>query len=175
LLLQDRGSNFKRQSVLIINKNIHGHKVYAGEMFCSDCFESLNIAHRQLPARTTLLAHDVQFHKTNCALCDVALIVDGIAVKHYERDHVDVFTKIESVGFLVMIGAPLEDILAENDKCRNLCVPCHCLVTYAERAVGILKLKSLPGNEEVRRRAAQQVAEVVAFLSNYIFANTNTN
>ena len=68
-----------------------------------------------------------------------------------------------------MTGKPLAVIQHENDQCRNLCVQCHSGVTCAERAVGILRLKTLdkvPGGISVhlKRRALHQVETLTHML-----------
>jgi hypothetical protein len=86
----------------------------------------------------------------------------------FERDHINVFTKTTTVWELLVSGAPFHDVCEENRKCRNLCLHCHSVVTYAERVVGILKLKKIkdttPNIEYIRDRAMYQVETLVKML-----------
>lgn len=40
---------------------------------------------------------------------------------------------------------PADIVFAEADKCRNLCVRCHSVVTYSERKCGVTSLSGRVG------------------------------
>ena len=154
-----------------INKNVHGFRKFMNIDLCWDCYSIPEITDHVQDMRLRLLRLDVQAGKKSCALCDQALIdpVTLTVIRAFERDHIDVFTKISTIWELLVTGASLDRITRENSKCRNLCVRCHSFVTCSERAVGILKLKALdripPGiSLYVKHRAFHQVETLTRML-----------
>ena len=117
------------------------------------------------------MEYDACRGKWSCALCAVTLFYPGTyqLQQAFERDHEDVFTKTCSVWELLVTGAPFERVIQENDKCRNLCIRCHSAVTCAERAVGILRLKTLDQkptgvSSYTKQRARYQVETLTKML-----------
>ena len=51
------------------------------------------------------------------------------------------FDKEESICIMVSEGVPIETIYKEIDKCQILCISCHYIITYVERAVGFTQQK----------------------------------
>ena len=137
---------------------------------CRDCYFIPEIQIHVQSMRYRLLREDVQCGKWKCDLCERVLF-DTTTLDNYcrfERDHINVFTKTTTVWELLVSGAPFHDVCEENRKCRNLCLHCHSVVTYAERVVGILKLKKIkdttPNIEYIRDRAMYQVETLVKML-----------
>jgi hypothetical protein len=128
-----------------LNSNVHGFRRFLGVDLCWSCYTIPQITEHVQATRHQLLELDAQSGKWKCALCAIHLFdpVTLHPIKAFERDHLDVFDKTSTVWELLVTGAPFDQITAENDKCRNLCVRCHSAVTCAERAVGILQLKTL--------------------------------
>jgi hypothetical protein len=154
----------------LLNKNVHGFRQYRGVVLCCDCYGIPEIAHEIQAVWTLVFWADRQQNATDCALCQVPLI-DPVTLqprRAFERDHLNVFTKISTVWALVMTGATLFDILSERDKCRNLCVRCHAAVTCAERTLGILALKAIDRtgglSTDMKTRAQQQVETLTQML-----------
>ena len=69
-----------------------------------------------------------------CGFCG-----DTGAQKHF--DHVNMFSKLDSVGFMVERGCDEESIVSEVEKCQILCKACHKEVTAYERRRGFFKKK----------------------------------
>lgn len=61
--------------------------------------------------------------------------------REFHFDHVDMFTKEDSVGFMMYRGEDIEAIKREAQKCQLLCIPCHAIVTKAERGLGFMYVK----------------------------------
>ena len=150
-----------------LNKNIHGFRWFKGVRLCHDCYTIPEITGQVQAARHRLMDHDGRSGKWRCALCSIVLFrPDTHEIVHaYERDHIDVFDKSSSVWELLVTGAPFQQVIHESNKCRNLCVRCHSAVTYAERTVGILGLKTIetrcPLSPYIRKRARYQVDTLV--------------
>lgn len=155
-----------------LNKNIHGFRKFWNIDLCWDCYNIPQITQHVQSMRRQLLEMDVRNGKWQCALCSVHLFdpVTLLPLRAFERDHIDVFTKTSTVWELLVTGAPLTQIRAENNKCRNLCVRCHSAVTCAERAVGILRLKAIsrpphrPITLYIQKRAKYQVDTLTKML-----------
>jgi hypothetical protein len=154
-----------------INKNVHGFRKFMNIDLCWDCYSIPEITSHVQDMRLQILRMDVDAGKHRCALCDHVLIdpMTLTVLRAFERDHIDVFTKISTIWELLVTGASLEQIMRENSKCRNLCVRCHSVVTCAERAVGILRLKSIdrqpPGvSPYIKKRAFYQVETLTRML-----------
>ena len=147
-----------------LKKNVHGFRWFQGVHLCWDCYTIPEIIGHVQAMRHRLMDHDGRSGKWQCALCSTVLFHQDTheIVRAYERDHIDVFNKSASVWELLVTGAPFEQVVHENDKCRNLCVRCHTAVTYAERTVGILGLKKIESlSSYVRKRARHQVNTLV--------------
>ena len=153
----------------LMTKNIHGFRMFCGAHLCYDCYHIPEIQAHTAYGMQKLLHYEILRGKTQCALCDRTLIdpVTGHALCAFERDHVDVFTKSCSVWELVSSGAPWPKIRHESDKCRNVCVKCHSIITAAQRRVGILGLKNLVGvmDPEIKLQAESTVDVLVAKLN----------
>jgi hypothetical protein len=154
-----------------LKKNIHGFRTFFGVALCWNCYSIPEISEHVTTTRLKLLGLDAHAGKWKCALCTTSLFDPTTlqSLEAFERDHLDVFTKTASVWELLVSGAPFEKIKQENDKCRNLCVRCHSAVTCAERAVGILRLKSLDRTQSglplyTKQRALYQVETLTRML-----------
>ena len=62
--------------------------------------------------------------------------------ERFHYDHINMFDKEDSICTMVMEGVPIEKIYKEIDKCQILCISCHDIITYVERAVGFTQQKS---------------------------------
>lgn len=59
--------------------------------------------------------------------------------KHF--DHINMFSKLDCVGFMVEKGCDEAKIVTELEKCQILCKACHKKVTKYERRNGFFKKK----------------------------------
>jgi hypothetical protein len=60
-------------------------------------------------------------------------------LKHFELDHINPFEKTSEVGTMIFQGWPFESIRQEIDKCRLLCIACHCAITFVQSRSGLLR------------------------------------
>ena len=63
--------------------------------------------------------------------------------ERYHYDHVNMFTKSNSICTMVNEGIPIEEIYNEIDKCQILCLSCHHIVTNIENKLGFTRIKQL--------------------------------
>lgn len=100
-----------------------------------------------------------QYHikngKDKCAWCNIQLLsLDGEKLCLFEADHIDPFTKGDSICNMLFGGQPIELIYKELDKCRNLCISCHAQVTQIEATLGLTaKSKNKPVEWQQRYKA----------------------
>jgi hypothetical protein len=57
-------------------------------------------------------------------------------------DHVNMFEKSDTVGWMIMRGCPEEELIKEVKKCQVLCVDCHRVVTSYERRYKFMEKKA---------------------------------
>jgi hypothetical protein len=69
-----------------------------------------------------------------CSFCG-----DMTRQKHF--DHINMFSKTDSIGLMVEMGKNSDDILEEIKKCQILCIACHKKVTYYEKKYGFIQKK----------------------------------
>lgn len=151
-----------------VNKNANGFRNWRGSMMCADCFANdIEITSLIEERWIQLLQYDVKRKRTICDAkgCNKQLIsILGEIICRFERDHIDVFSKKSSVSTMVNTGVPMVEVLAESDKCRNLCVRCHSFTTFVERHSGILRLKKVAElvNPSVLTMATRKTNSAVA-------------
>ena len=75
-----------------------------------------------------------EVYSRGCAFCDTK---EG----RFHLDHINMFSKMESVGVMIEAGYSEEAIKEEIAKCQLLCVDCHMLVTAFEVKRGFIKEK----------------------------------
>lgn len=98
----------------LCTKNANGFRKFLTEsggiaLFCSDCFHSdVKIENHIRRMRSELMDRDVSSGQTHCAMCYRQLIQthgdENSMVRRYERDHIDVSSKVESVSVLLQQG-----------------------------------------------------------------------
>lgn len=74
---------------------------------------------------------------TACAFCKKS----RTRVNGFHLDHLNMFTKKDSLMHMLQRGEEFETIREEIDKCQLLCIDCHQLVTGAEIACGFHSAK----------------------------------
>ena len=84
--------------------------------------------------------------------------------ERFHYDHINMFDKEDSICNMVLEGVPIETIFEEIDKCQILCISCHDVVTYTERALGFTQQKSaltrkLNQNEITKEQHEIQIQE----------------
>ena len=139
---------------------------------CVDCYKgdpAINEAKEKAWKR--LIDDDIAKNRTDCSICRKPLLSPkGDSIHQLHRDHLDIFTKRDSVSMLVFKGRPIEQVLEEADVCRNLCVRCHSIVTYSERCIGITRMRTCSKlDQETKDMAHKKVEDLTRLLvSNYI-------
>ena len=127
-----------------VTSNINPFRSWKSFVFCADCYRIEEIQREITDTRNRLRRRDIGLGHIACALCQVK-VIDAVHQRDlcvYERDHLDVFSKRESVGVMCQRGESWDDICREADQCRILCKRCHSVVTFAQRETGLLRLKS---------------------------------
>lgn len=114
------------------NETVPQLRRWGETMVCRNCYED---------------AFEVRKHEFNAWLETVGL--KGCAFcgktrddpRDFHFDHIDMFTKEDSVGSMLFIGEEMGKIKEEVMKCQLLCIPCHAIVTKAERGLGFMYAK----------------------------------
>ena len=116
---------------------------------------------------------DLDNGNTSCTICVRRLVdADGNTLLKCERDHCHVATKTQSVGMLIMTGAPWSEVRAEAEKCRVLCIRCHSLVTFGERSTGLWFLARCPKAPELSVEIQQLEAQVETIVRQVLSVDT---
>lgn len=125
-------------------------KLCGGKKMCGVC-------RAVLEGRVTVSLCDrlLEEYAKPCAFCGAADVR-----KHF--DHVNMFTKLDSVGEMIERGDSADRVVTEIDKCQILCVPCHRGVTRYECLNGFIAKKRMLNK---RIRAGEDTEELRAALS----------
>lgn len=104
-------------------------KSWRGHTLCSACHqrERSNIS-------TELEEYIKDVYSRGCTFCDTK-------VGSFHLDHINMFSKVGSVGMMIESGCSAEAIKEEIAKCQLLCVGCHMVVTRFEAKRGFIKDK----------------------------------
>lgn len=102
---------------------------WRGSTLCFNCHATVD---KDISPELTEYIKEI--YSRGCAFCDI---------KHgkFHLDHINMFTKVNSVGSMLDMGESAEVIIAEVAKCQLLCVNCHALVTAFEAKRGFMKKK----------------------------------
>ncbi len=96
------------------------------------CFNCHAIIEKDISPELT--AYIKEIYSRGCTFC-------GIKHGKFHLDHINMFTKVDSVGSMMDMGESAEVVIAEVAKCQLLCVNCHALVTAFERKRGFMRKK----------------------------------
>jgi hypothetical protein len=72
-----------------------------------------------------------------CAFCNKGYKI----LRRFHFDHINMFSKREGVGAMLMRGEDIEKIKEEANKCQLLCYSCHSVVTRIEQRLGFMTEK----------------------------------
>jgi hypothetical protein len=103
---------------------------WRGAKLCYNCHATTE---KDISPELTAYIKDI--YSRGCVFC-------GIKQGKFHLDHINMFTKVNSVGSMMDMGESAEVIIAEVAKCQLLCVNCHALVTAFERKRDFLKKKA---------------------------------
>ena len=103
---------------------------WQGKYLCDTCYLD-----NRKDISPELSAYIKEIYSSGCVFCDIK---DG----RFHFDHINMFSKVNSVMDMVNAGEPEEAIKAEIAKCQLLCVDCHMVVTRFELRRGFMHKKT---------------------------------
>ena len=102
---------------------------WKGNPICKSCHEKHKV---DIPVE---LIHKIdKIYNNPCTFC-------GITGVKMHLDHINMFSKVYSVGHMAGAGYTEEEIMREREKCQLLCLKCHAKVTRHERKLGFISKK----------------------------------
>ena len=106
-------------------------KIWKCKRVCENCHA---ISQNDIPQE--LSSYIKEIYGSGCTFCND---------KHgrFHLDHINMFSKVSSVGEMMDRGDSADDIIVEISKCQLLCINCHTLVTRFEAKRGFIKQKKL--------------------------------
>ena len=111
----------------------HGYSSYVkrwrGHTLCHACHQR-----ERNKISAELEEYIKEVYSRGCAFCDTK---EG----RFHLDHINMFSKMESVGVMIESGYSEETIKEEIAKCQLLCVDCHMFVTMFEVKRGFIQEK----------------------------------
>ena len=105
---------------------------------CISCHEKHK---KEIPA--DLISKIDALYKNPCTFC-------GKTEIRMHLDHINMFSKVSSVGYMVGQGYSEEEIMSESEKCQLLCLTCHAKVTRYECKFGFMRKKTAL-NKKIKR------------------------
>lgn len=105
-------------------------KIWRGKKLCEGCHNKARA--EGYSAEFEKYINDI--YKRSCVFCDATNIKPHL-------DHINMFSKIKSVGEMMEMGDPEEEIRIEVSKCQVLCRSCHAYVTRVEHNKGFIQKK----------------------------------
>lgn len=103
---------------------------WQGKHLCDKCYLD-----NRKDISPELSAYIKEIYSSGCAFCD-------IKGGRFHFDHINMFSKVNSVMDMVNAGEPEEAIKAEIAKCQLLCTDCHMVVTRFELRRGFMRKKT---------------------------------
>ena len=86
--------------------------------------------------------------------CDKQLLTkDGICLKSFIFDHVDVDKKVSTPLQMISTGQPWSDVTEEADKCQLLCYRCNSIESFCEIDSKLIYLKTARVDDDIKRFA----------------------
>lgn len=105
-------------------------KKWRGHTLCIVCHQ-----HERSTISAELEEYIKGVYSRGCTFCDAKK-------GRFHLDHINMFSKVGSVGVMIESGCSAETIKEEIAKCQLLCYECHMLVTTFEVRRGFIKEKS---------------------------------
>lgn len=141
-------------------------KKWEDRSYCENCHQKLFqdiIQQRWTHINTNL----EQIGMTNCKICEIRVIYDGMVCSRYHFDHVNIFEKTDSISTMIINGTPMSQIETELTQCQVLCVSCHAAVTAIERKCGFLRMKKANTREKKteENHSKENIAQYNTFMS----------
>lgn len=107
--------------------------VWKGSIVCDTCW----CTYKQ--ERDALWLKIKSYKDITCQIC----AKPQTSEERYHYDHINMFTKSNSICTMVNEGMPIDEIYNEIDKCQILCLSCHHIVTNIENKLGFTRIKQL--------------------------------
>lgn len=104
-------------------------KRWRGHTLCDACHQ-----HERNNVSAELEEYIRRVYSRGCTFCDTK-------TGRFHLDHINMFSKVGTVGVMIESGCSAEAIKEEIEKCQLLCVDCHMLVTAFEVRRGFIKEK----------------------------------
>lgn len=138
---------------------ISNMKIWQWKYICPDCYEKV----RQERYSSEFLEYINKVYSSGCTFCDAKY-------GRFHLDHINMFSKVNSVGCMIESGDTEESIRAEIAKCQLLCISCHGFVTQFEVKSGFIKKKkqlncAIAAGEDVTERRRELYAEYDAVMT----------
>jgi hypothetical protein len=105
---------------------------WKNKKICDKCFSKTSLEREEM---WNLISN---YKPIQCLFCNIKKENKN---ERFHYDHINMFDKEESICIMVSEGVPIETIYKEIDKCQILCISCHYIITYVERAVGFTQQK----------------------------------
>ena len=107
-------------------------RTWKNKKICDKCFSKTSLEREEM---WNLISN---YKPIQCLFCNIKKENKN---ERFHYDHINMFDKEESICIMVSEGVPIETIYKEIDKCQILCISCHYIITYVERAVGFTQQK----------------------------------
>ena len=104
-------------------------KRWRGHTLCHACHQN-----ERNKVSVELEEYIKEVYSHGCTFCDTKK-------GRFHLDHINMFSKVGTVGVMIESGCSVEAIKEEIAKCQLLCVDCHMLVTAFEVRRGFIKDK----------------------------------
>lgn len=109
-------------------------RIWKDQKICDSCWSKSD--KEEIRKNMWLVVH--KHTKKNCDLCKRERKSYS---ERYHLDHINMFTKEDSVSSMINKGVDIKKIIEEVDKCTLMCVECHHKVSYIEKKMGFTKIK----------------------------------
>jgi hypothetical protein len=111
---------------------IYTYKIWKGKKLCISCHQpNVNHLYEQFCDYITKECNN------QCAFCNKGYS----KLCRFHFDHINMFSKNEGIGDMLLRGEDLEKIIEEAKKCQLLCYSCHSIVTRIEQSHGFMTKK----------------------------------
>ncbi len=100
-------------------------------------------------------------YQNRCAFC----YKEYGRYQRFHFDHINMFSKEDSIGDMLLRGEEIEKIMEEAKKCQLLCYSCHMLVTNIEIKYGFIAKKAKINR--LRKKGEQYNELLDEYFNNY--------
>jgi hypothetical protein len=126
-------------------------RTWKNKKICDKCFSKTSLEREEM---WNLISN---YKPIQCLFCNIKKENKN---ERFHYDHINMFDKEESICIMVSEGVPIETIYKEIDKCQILCISCHYIITYVERAVGFTKQKRALSRKLIQNEITKEEHEI---------------